>query len=54
MTTKTRQASLCITRELFELSHLDVLSVTLGRLLAEVPGAQVIELSVIEHYEDEA
>ena len=53
MTMKTRQAREQISRELFEASHLDILTVTLGRLLAKVPDAQIIGISVIERYDDD-
>ena len=52
MTRKIRQARRSITRELFEHAHVDVLTLTLRDLLVQLPDAQIIELAVIEHYDE--
>lgn len=53
MARKIRQASLRITRDLFEYANVDVLQLTLGKLLCDLPDAQIIEMTVIEHYDDD-
>jgi len=52
MTRKIRQARRSITRELFERAYVDVLTLTLRDLLVQLPDAQIIELAVIEHYDE--
>lgn len=54
MASKVRQLREVISRELYESARLDIIKYVVTNLIAQMPKAQFIEISLCEFYDDDS